>query len=94
VEDEGGEAQKQHQLGDLNTKREEEKDNEINPNDDTPTSIPSAPAAALIAGGAGLAQNELKEIVLYQPALLANSLEKHIRPRIEKMTFRLHRLHG
>mmetsp|Transcript_28367 Transcript_28367/g.42421 ORF Transcript_28367/g.42421 Transcript_28367/m.42421 type:complete len:168 (-) Transcript_28367:129-632(-) len=39
-----------------------------------------------VGGGAGLTRDELKEFVLYQPALLAYSLEKRIRPRIGKMT--------
>ena len=37
------------------------------------------------AGGAGLTKNQLKEFVLYQPALLAYSLEKRIKPRIERL---------
>ena len=36
-------------------------------------------------GGAGLTKYELKELILYQPALLAYSLEGRIKPRIELM---------
>jgi len=37
------------------------------------------------SGGAGLTRAELKEFVLYQPALLAYSLEARIKPRIERL---------
>lgn len=35
--------------------------------------------------GCGLSREQLKEFVLYQPALLAYSLEKRLRPRIARM---------
>lgn len=37
------------------------------------------------SGGAGLSREELKELVLYQPAVLAYSLEGRIKPRVERM---------
>ena len=39
-------------------------------------------------GGAGLSRDRLREFVLYQPALLAYSLEGRIRPRIQNMNSR------
>ncbi len=35
--------------------------------------------------GAGLSRDELKYLIMYQPALLAYSLEKRIKPRVRKL---------
>jgi len=37
-------------------------------------------------GGGGLTRNELKDFVIYQPALLAYSLENRIIPRVKRMS--------
>lgn len=45
----------------------------------------SDPDSLSLSGGAGLTREELKDFMMYQPALIAYSLDARIRPRIQRL---------